>query len=353
MPVPAVPSINRGVQPPKKWVDQADPIFRQISMYALLLRLGSASFTEFERGQVTFKDPSLLADGKAFEESEAPALGGGRMSAREFVQRAYARGRDFFDNEATTSAGRRPRQGDLKLLLLDAHDKVLAALTTKLRIQTAYTVDLEDTPHMAGEVRESARTTGDIARTLANGIVSMSNNDGRYHTETQRWVEGRLDKVCDGYEKVIDKQREIQDDLVIATDKRARADEVERFLEERERNKRGWFDRFMESEAGQQMLPMIAGAVVPGCANLFTALTSTAAQRLEVVQLRGQAKAKRVKRELELELELERDQPSNPPTPTPKSSPKPATKKVERNDPSTLSPGQRAELREQEGERES
>lgn len=282
-------------------VKATDPNFERVRSYTLSLRLGSASYTEFERGPVVFAaNPAITGDGDPVVSCECSTLGEGRFTAREFVQRAYARGREHFELEAQTRRGEHPKQGDMALTLLDGRDRTVVKVSSKLKRAEpgsglTETFDYDDSPAMAGEVRESSRTLGDVTRSLGNTVANMHTVNKRAETDESRMITTKFEAVCEGFTDVIDARKDVTTDLVVAADSRARAEKDLEALKIARENDLGWFEKFIGTDSGQDTVKALAPVVAPALATLVTAVVSAATSGLEVLTLKAKAKTAQAK----------------------------------------------------------
>jgi hypothetical protein len=292
-------ALPRPLVPPKKWVDQAEPNFARVRSYLLQLRLGSGSFEEFERGPVSFPTAALDDDGEAILECECQPLGPGRFTPREFVSRAYGRGRQFFEEEAQTRSGDRPEQGQLALLLLDAKDKTVARCTATLKRRSSSDfIDVEDSAGMAGELRESSRVNADVTRSLSSAMVSMHGQDRRAESETERLLNDRIRLTTDGMRDVVQGHKDITADAIVAADMRARAEEERKAVEVERQSGKGRLERFLETDTGGEVAKVVAPVLAPAAATVAKALADALGSVFELVSVSAKTRSERARGKL-------------------------------------------------------
>jgi len=294
--------VPRPLVPPKKWVDKTETNFERVRSYSLALRLGSSSYQEFERGAVRFPTAHVDEDGESILECECSSLGVGRFTHREFVARAYGRGRQYFETEALTRSGDRPARGQLQITLLDAKDKTVASVCSTIkRRDSSDFIDTEDNPGPLAEVRESGRVSADVARSLSSAVVSMHGQDRRHESETERLLNERIKITTEGFTQVVQGHKDITADAVIASDLRARAEEERKAVELEKQMGKGRLERFLETETGTAVAKTVAPVLAPAAAKLADGLVTAFTSAFELVALKAKVRSEKARREFQVE----------------------------------------------------
>lgn len=274
---------------PEKWVSGLDEKkFAKVARFELQYRIGSSAYTELPLGGVVSLGPDGLS---------APTLSPGPLTVRDFLTRAYGLGCDHFVRDQTED-GAHPKTADLRIVLLDDHDKELASAAKRLH-RNESAVRLGDGDDAVQQVTESANVLSKTVLSLGGHIVAISSVEARSRNEYESIMTQQMGTMGHAYGEILKEREKIQIDLVEAAEAKTRAEEEKKRLdlETELAQEKGFFD----SKIGAQLGTLLITQLAPKLLVFVDGALATASTGLEKRKLKATAELRRFKRELEEE----------------------------------------------------